>query len=164
ALAICALPSILLGRALGWCARWQGDPGMTCLLPHRDGRRREIRIGEGTDGNRDVSGKTFALPVDRGTACRTEMKGQRVAALGRPRPRRRVARDGHLFAAEACLVADHCAGAALALQAVAHRDARWLALDRKMKLPAAAGGASACHGSTPCMPPALHCRAVTCKV
>jgi hypothetical protein len=29
---------------------------------------------------------------------------------------------------------------------VAHGDARWLALDRKVKLPAAAGGASGGHG------------------
>ena len=46
------------------------------------------------------------------------------------------------------LVADRSASAALALQAVAHGDARWFALNRKVKLPAAAGGASG-HGSAP---------------
>jgi hypothetical protein len=32
---------------------------------------------------------------------------------------------------------------------VAHGDARWLALDRKVKLSATAGGASDGHGSAP---------------
>jgi hypothetical protein len=43
---------------------------------------------------------------------------------------------------KARLVADHRPGTALALQAVAHSDARWFALNREVKLPAAAGGAS----------------------
>jgi hypothetical protein len=37
------------------------------------------------------------------------------------------------------LIDDHGASAALALQAVAHSDARWFALNREVKLPAAAG-------------------------
>ncbi len=73
-------------------------------------------------------------------------KGQGVAAFGCPRPRRSLAGEGDLLAAEACLVADHGAGAALARQAVAHGDARWLALDRKVKLTAAAGGVTDGHG------------------
>ena len=54
--------------------------------------------------------------------------------------------SGDLRAAEARLVADHGASAALALQAVAHGNARWFALNRKLKLPATAGGASGGHG------------------
>jgi hypothetical protein len=46
------------------------------------------------------------------------------------------------------LIADHGAGTTLALQAVAHRDARWFALDSKMKLPAATNGVSD-HGLAP---------------
>jgi hypothetical protein len=65
-----------------------------------------------------------------------------VAGFGRPHPRRGVAGEGDLLAAEARLIADHGAGAALALQAVAHRDARWFALNCKLKLSAAAGGVS----------------------
>src|SRR6266568_5068923 len=94
-----------------------------------DRRRGEIRIGEAADGNGDVSRKAFAFPVDSGAACRTEMKGQRVAAFGCPHPRRSLAGEGDLLPAEARLVADHGAGAALALQAVAHGDARWFALN-----------------------------------
>jgi len=90
-----------------------------------DGRRWEVRIGEVADRNGDVSRKAFTLPVDGGTACRTEMKGQRVAAFGRPHPRRGLTGKGDLLAAKARLVADHGAGAALALQAVAHGDSRW---------------------------------------
>src|SRR5262249_24529422 len=93
--------------------------------------------------------KAFALPVDGGAACWTEMKGQRVPAFGRPHPRRRLTGEGDLLAAEARLVADRGASAALALQAVAHGDARWFALNRKMKLPATAGGASGGHGPAP---------------
>ena len=32
-------------------------------------------VGEAADGNGDISRKAFALPVDGGAACRTEMKG-----------------------------------------------------------------------------------------
>ena len=62
--------------------------GWRDFLPHRDGRRGEIRVGEGPNGNGDVSRKACALPVDGGAACRTEMKGQRVAAFSCPHPRR----------------------------------------------------------------------------
>ena len=55
--------------------------------PHCDGRRGEIRVGEVANGNGDVPRKAFALPVDGGAACRTEMKGQRVAAFGCPHRR-----------------------------------------------------------------------------
>ena len=77
------------------------------------------------------------------------MKGQRVAAFGFSLPRRRLASEGDLLAAEARLVADRGASAALALQAVAHGDARWFALNHKVKLPATAGGASGGHGPAP---------------
>jgi hypothetical protein len=64
------------------------------LLPHSDRRCREFRIGEATDGASDVSGKAFALPIDSGAACWTEMKGQRVAAFSCPRPRSSLTRKG----------------------------------------------------------------------
>ena len=85
----------------------------------------------------------------RPAACRTEMKGQRVATFGCPHPRRRLTDEGDLLTAEARLVADRGASAALALQAVAHGDARRFALNRKLKLPATAGGASGGHGLAP---------------
>ena len=74
------------------------------------------------------------------------MKRQRVAAFGASLPRRLFAGEGYLVAAEARLIADHAAGAALTLEAGAHGDAYWLALDRKMKLSAAAASASGSHG------------------
>jgi hypothetical protein len=45
------------------------------------------------------------------------MKGQCVAALGYSHPWRSLTRDGDLFAGKESLVADHGAGAALALEA-----------------------------------------------
>jgi hypothetical protein len=68
------------------------------------------------------------------------MIGYRVAAFGCPRSRRSLTGNGDLIEAKARLVADHGPGAPLALQAVAQSDARWLALDREVKLPAATGG------------------------
>src|SRR5262245_29763456 len=108
-----------------------------------------MRVGEVADRNGDVFRKAFALPVDGGAARRTEMKGQRVATFGCPHPSRRLTGEGDLLAAEARLVADRGASAALALQAVAHGDARRFALNHKMKLPATAGGASGGHGLAP---------------
>jgi hypothetical protein len=141
--------SPLLCHVLGWRLRRQGDPGVTRLLPHPDVWRGEIRIGEVADGNSDVSGKAFVLPVHRGAACRAEIKGQRVATLGCSHPRRSFTGDSDLLTREARLVTDHGAGAALAFQAMAHGDARWFAFNRKVKLPAAACGASGGHGSAP---------------
>jgi hypothetical protein len=89
---------------------------VTRLLPHRDGRRGEIRVGEVAYGNGDNSRKAFVLPVDGGAAGRTEIESQRVAAFGCPLPRRRFALKGDLFATEPRLVADYRARAALALQ------------------------------------------------
>src|SRR5262244_2173648 len=77
------------------------------------------------------------------------MKGQRVATFGCPHPRRRTTGEGDLLTAETRLVADRGASAALALQTVAHRNARWFALNRKVKLPATAGGMSGGHGPAP---------------
>src|SRR5262249_39101655 len=110
-----AVISPLLRHALGRRIGRQGEPGGACLLPHRDGRRWEIRVGEVAHGNGDVSRKALGLPVDGGAACRTEMKGQRVATFGCPHPRRRLTGEGDLLAAEARLVADRGASAALAL-------------------------------------------------
>jgi hypothetical protein len=78
------------------------------------------------------------------------MIGHRVAAVGCPHPRRRFTGEGDLLAAEACLIADDCASTALARQTMAQGDARWFALNCKVKLPAAAGGASG-HWSAPCL-------------
>jgi hypothetical protein len=82
-------------------------------------------------------------------ACRTEIKGQGVAALGRAHPLRSLTGEADLLAAEARLVANHGARTALALQTVAHGDARRFRINRKVKLPAAAGGVSGGHGSSP---------------
>jgi hypothetical protein len=96
----------------------------------------------------DMPRKTIILPEDRRTARRTKMIGQCVAAFGRPRPCRSLTGKGDLLQAKARLVADHRPSSALALQAVAHSDARWFALNREVNLPAAAGGTTG-HWSSP---------------
>jgi hypothetical protein len=109
-------------------------------------------------GNSDVPRKAVVLPVDCRAAYRAEMKGQRVATFGSPRPRVSLTGEADLLESETRLVADYGAGAALAFQAVAHGDARWFTLNRKMKLPAAAGGASGGHGSAPWLSISAECR------
>src|SRR4029077_5430152 len=47
---------IMPASARAWrCVGRQGDPRVACLLPHRDGRRREARIGKVANGNGNVS-------------------------------------------------------------------------------------------------------------
>jgi hypothetical protein len=75
------------------------------------------------------------------------VKGQHVPAFGCPHPRRSLTGEADLLTPEARLVANHGASAALAREAVTHGDTRWFALDRKVKLPAAAGSVSGGHGS-----------------
>src|SRR5262245_2420680 len=142
-------PSSLLRRALGRRVGRQRHPGMARFLPNGDARRRESRVREVADGNHDGAREAVVLPVDGRPTGRTEMKGQGVAAFSRPRPRRGLAGDGNLLTLKARLVAHHGSGAALAGQAVTHRDARWLALDRQVQLRAAARCASAGHELSP---------------
>jgi hypothetical protein len=73
------------------------------------------------------------------------MESHDAAAVGRALPRVAGAGDRDLLGPKARLIADHGAGAALALQTMTHRDARRLAFDRQVKLPATAGGRSTGH-------------------
>src|SRR5262245_10845847 len=142
--------SSLLRRALGRRVGRQRHPGVARFLPNRDAWRRESRVGEVADGNHDGARKAVVLPVDGRPAGWTEMKGQGLAAFRRPRPRRGLAGDRkNLLTLKARLAAHNGSSAALAGQAVTHRNARWLALDRQVQLPAAAGGASSDHELSP---------------
>jgi hypothetical protein len=132
--------SALLGRALGWCVRRKNDPGVAGFFPDRDHRRGKIRLGKSADGDGDIARKALTLPVDRGAAGRAEVEGEHIATLGRARPGSGLAGDGDLLAVKPRLIADHGTGAALALQAMAHGDARGLTLDGERELAAAAGG------------------------
>jgi len=115
------------------------------FLPNRDGRRWKIGIGEGADGHGNQIGKAGVLPIERGAAHRAEAISKHVPALGRARPLARLTGNGDLVPAKPRLVADHGAGAALALQAVAHGDARGFPLDGDVQLAAAAGGVTGGH-------------------
>lgn len=122
---------------------------MARLLPHRDLRRRELRIGESTDRDDDDVAEALALPVDRRAADRAEVEGHLAAALGDARPLRGLARDADLTGGKARLIADHRAGAALAREAMAHRHPRRLARDGEMELAAVAGGVAGGHRGSP---------------
>jgi len=92
------------------------------------------------------------------------MEGQGMAAFRCPRPRRSLTGEGNLLSAKARLVADHRTGAALACQAVTHGDARWLTVDRKVKLPATAGGVSGSHESPPWLSMLAKCTSAQAKM
>ena len=79
-------------------------------------------VGELSDGNNDASRKPFALRVDRGAECRTELKSHHARAFGCPIPRRSLAGEGGLLAREARLVAKYCTRTAPARQTVTRGD------------------------------------------
>jgi len=68
--------------------------------------------------------KALALPIDGGAACRTEMKGQRVAAFSCPHPRCRLTGEGDLIAANGLPTAT-CLGSRTAQQSAVQDG--WLA-------------------------------------
>jgi hypothetical protein len=93
---------------------------VTRFLPHCNGRRGEVWVGEVSNGSSDRSWKAVILPVNGGAACWAKMKDQRVAAFGCSRPRRSLTGDVDLLAAKTRLIASHGTGSALARKAVAH--------------------------------------------
>lgn len=88
---------------------------MARFFPHRDLRRGKCGIGEGADRDDDDVAEALALPVHGRTADRAEVELHLAAAVGDARPLRGLAGDGDLLGFEARLIADHRAGAALAL-------------------------------------------------
>ena len=138
--------SALLRYALRRWINRQREPGVAGLLPYRRPSARGRWGRRGCRWRRRRGRGSRARPVDGGAAVRAEAEGERVAALGGARVLGGGAGEGDLLAAEAGLVADDGAGAALALQAVAHGDARGLAFDGERELPAGAGGAAGGRG------------------
>lgn len=67
----CPRSSLISHAHRRWVGR-RGDPEMATLLPHRDGRCREVGIGEGSDGDGNHLRKAGVFPVDGGAAHRTE--------------------------------------------------------------------------------------------
>ena len=126
------------GRA--WAAYRGARPRGGGAPPTRRWRARENRVGEGADGDGDEAGEALALPVDGRAAHGQKWKvsalplsAERVQAVDWPAKvicsRRKRA-----------WLLMHGAGAALALQAVAHGDAHRLAFDGEIELSAVAGG------------------------
>ena len=56
--------SPLFREAFGRRVGRQGDPGVARLLPHRNVRGGEIRVGEVADGNVDQPREACVLPID----------------------------------------------------------------------------------------------------
>ena len=143
------LASSLLHFALRDWVRRRGDPRVAAFLPHRDGRRWEIRISKGADGDGNQIGKAAIFPIYRGATHRAEAIRQDVAALGRAGPFGGRSADSKLRSAKARLIADYGACATLAFQAMAHGDAHRFAGSKDVELAATAGGLAGDHGLSP---------------
>ena len=62
--------------------RRYSEPGMHHLFPHREGWRREVRIGEAAHRDPVDVGVPIALPKHGAAAIRAEMKPDLEAAVG----------------------------------------------------------------------------------
>src|SRR5258706_13780257 len=96
---------------------------MPCSLPPRNPRGRVGGIGEHPECHGDVLRIGAELPVDRRATARAEVETQVIAAVGRARVRGAFTLDVDLVAVKSGLRAERCAGAALAGEAGADRDA-----------------------------------------
>src|SRR5215471_327357 len=65
---------------LGRCRH--SEPGMHHLFPHREGRRREVRIGETAHCDAEYVGVFVAFPEHVAAAIRAEIKADLKAAVG----------------------------------------------------------------------------------
>ena len=121
----------------------EADPGVLLGGPGDGRRRREGWVGEATDRDRDVIRHGARGPKHRRPAFRAEARVETELA-GRTLEAPRCALDPDRRGGEIGRHAENAAGPALALPAIAGKDALRLALDRDPKLPAGAGG-GACH-------------------
>src|SRR4051812_22153163 len=121
----------------------EADPGVLLGGPGDRRRRREGFVGKAPDRDRDVVRQGARGPKHRRPAFRAEARLETELARGTlEAPRCALDADGR--GGEIGRHAENAAGPALALPAVAGKDALRLALDRDPKLPAGAGG-GACH-------------------
>src|SRR5581483_9446324 len=104
----------------------QAHPRMPPRLVDVDRRRREGRVGERTDRHGDPFG--VGLVEDRGAALGAEAERSRLAVVRDPRVLAVSALDAHVLRRPARLDRERAPRAALAGEAVAHRDPRRVAV------------------------------------
>src|SRR5262245_5766159 len=115
------------------------DPIMFAVLVDGEARARKTRIGEGAQGHGDDARPSLYDKGDGRSAVGAEAIGGAMAAVGDALPSLRLARDGDLVLGPARLRGKGAAGALLAIEAVAHRNAHRLAFACRLELPAPAG-------------------------
>jgi hypothetical protein len=127
------------------------QPGMSARLVDRDCGRRERWIGKSTDRDSDHVRHRGQAVVHRRAAFRAEVECSRVAVVGDANIFCGAPLDADSVTREARLDAERAPRAALAREAVTHRDSDRLPLRCQLKLPTAASGAPRDHLPTvPC--------------
>src|SRR4029453_210451 len=114
------------------------DPVMLAMLVDREARAWKIRIGKGSERHGDDAWPAFDYISDGRSAIGAEAIGGAMTAVGDALPCLRLARDGDLVVGPARLHRKGAAGALLAIQAVAHRNAHRLAFACGLELAAPA--------------------------
>ena len=100
----------------------QSYPRVHRLFPHGQEWRGKCRIGERTDRNDHMVGKSAGLPIHAGTTLRTEVKADRVPAVGDAGIDFARAFNPHLRFREKSTAMEDAAGPALAGLAVTYID------------------------------------------
>src|SRR4249919_2335534 len=121
------------------------DPAVLPPLPHRIVDGFEIGIVERAERDRHQVGKVATAIIYRRAALGAEMIGGLLAAIGGADPLFGLAFDLNALRLPSRLGGEGAAGALLAGEAVAGRDAYWVAFDHHPKLAAAAGGGASGH-------------------
>ena len=115
-------------------------------LIDRDTRRREIGIGEGARRDGENPRDAAQFPIDGRAALRAETEGDGATPVAFAREGRALARDAcHILAGESRLHAEGGAGPSLAVEAMADRDAKRLAVGNDLQLTAGTGGLARRH-------------------
>src|SRR4051812_4030925 len=100
----------------------QFDPLVLAFFPHRECRRRKIRIVEGSERNGNEIRKIAPVIMEGRAALRTEAVSDLVAGIRFSQPRFGLARDGHLAAVEPSLGAEGASRTLLASETMANRN------------------------------------------
>src|SRR5688500_15428057 len=122
------------------------EPGAAPFHIDLDRRRRESRIGEGADRDRDHAGPPLDLVEDGNAAGRAEMMAPPIAAVRAALERPIFAFDLDLLRREGGVPGEGAAGATLAVETVADRDPHGIALDMGGQRAAAAARVAPGHG------------------
>ena len=115
------------------------EPFVLALFPNGNGGCDEIGVVERAERDGDRVGDAVVVIIYGRSAVGAEVEVGRVAAVAGVGPDFGLAGDGHLLGGEADLRGEGATAALLAIEAMTHRNAGWVAGRGGGKLAAAAG-------------------------